>query len=138
MKFHTYINFEGRCEEAIKFYQRVLGAEVISIMRGKDAPEGAGCGPVGTDKVMHASVKIGGTEVMMSDGMNSGNPEFKGITCSLSLDNDEQVQSTFAALSEDGHIFMDVGETFFASSWGVCSDKFGVNWMVLAPVPVPV
>lgn len=139
MHLHPYLCFEGRCEEAIEFYKKALGAQVLSCMRGKDAPE-ASCAPSQhADKILHAMLKIGPAEVMMSDGMNTGHAEFKGVTMSISVDSDDQARETFQAISADGgQVMMDLQKTFFASSFGVCTDKFGVSWMVLAPLPVAV
>ena len=144
MQFNPYLCFEGRTEEAIEFYKAALGAEVEFMMRGSDMPadagpaEGApeGCGAPSPSAIVHAQVKIGGASVMMSDGMNSGKAEFKGVTLSLTMENDEQVKERFAAISEGGVVHVAPAPTFFASLWGVCSDKFGVNWMVLCPAPV--
>jgi PhnB protein len=146
MDVKPYVCFEGRCEEAIEFYKEALGAEVMMMMRFSQAPGGE----VGSescagsfnpeevkDKIMHASLKFGDSEVMMSDGMNSGQSEFKGITLTLSVGNDEEAKKKFHAVCQGGQIHMDIHQTFFASSFGVGQDRFGVNWMVLAPLPVP-
>lgn len=149
MRVQPYLCFEGRCQEAIDFYQQTLGAEVLMVMRFSDAPQGScgeqqaeaieGCGGTmaAKDKVMHAALKIGPDEILMSDGMCTGHAEFKGITLSVSLDSDEQVRETFAAISAGGNVLMAPAPTFFASLWGICTDKFGVSWMVLSPAPVP-
>lgn len=147
MDVKPYVCFEGCCEEAIEFYKKAAGAEVMMMMRYSDAPpaeasSGENCAgnfdpEAVKDKIMHASVKFGDSEVMMSDGMNSGKCEFKGITLTLSVNNDEEARKKFHALCEGGQIHMDVHPTFFASSFGVGADKFGVSWMILAPLPVP-
>ena len=140
MKVLPYLSFEGRAQEAIDFYQNVLGAEVTMLMRGKDAPAGS-CAEGGpaefADKILHAELKLGDDLVHVSDGMNTGKAEFKGITLSVAFDNDAQAKKTFAALSEGGQVRMALSETFFASSFGICNDKFGVPWMVLVPSHVP-
>lgn len=143
MQVLPYLCFEGRCEEAIEFYKEVLGAEVCFMMRLAEIPQapsdGVCQGPPSPDpqKICHAHLKIGENELLMSDGMNSGQVEFKGITLSLSASSDEECRKTFQALSQGGSIQMDLTTTFFASLWGCCSDKFGVNWMVMSPAPVP-
>lgn len=141
MKVQTYLCFEGRCEEAIEFYKTSLAAELVMMMRygqtPQDGEEGCGGFTPGAEKIAHAVVKIGDIELLMSDGMCSGQAEFRGVTLSISVDNDEQAKEKFTAIAEGGKILMDLRKTFFASSWGVCADQFGVNWMVLAPIPVP-
>lgn len=143
MQVLPYLCFEGRCEEAIEFYKEVLGAEVCFLLRVGEIPqgpeEGACQGPPNADpqKICHAHLKIGENELLMSDGMSSGQVEFKGITLSVSVADDEKCREVFLALSQGGNVQMDLMNTFFASLWGCCSDKFGVSWMVMSPAPVP-
>ncbi len=143
MQLNPYLCFEGRCGEAIEFYKQAVGAEVVFSMPFSEVPQTAqdeqqGCGAnMKPDSICHAEVKIAGATIFMSDGMCSGQAEFKGITLSLSVESDEQVKERFAALSEGGTVHMAPHPTFFASLWGVCADRFGVGWMVMSPAPVP-
>ena len=107
MKVQPYLFFEGRCEEAIEYYRQVLGAEVIMLMRFKDSPEqnnGEMCAPGNEDKIMHSSFRIGETEVMASDGMSSGNPNFQGISLSLTIPDEATANRVFAELGEGGQV----------------------------------
>ncbi|MGH6639107.1 MAG: VOC family protein [Polaromonas sp.] len=140
MQVEPYLFFEGRCEEALTFYRKALGAEVTMMMRFKENPEpqsedGPGCGPgSGPDageKIMHASFRIGETTVMASDGMVSGKPEFKGISLSLSVPTDAEAKRLFGALSDGGQVQMPLAKTFYASSFGMVADRFGVSGMVI-------
>lgn len=133
MQVHAYLCFEGRTEEAIAFYKAKLGATVEMLMRFKDAPDPSMMSPGNKDKVMHASLKIGETSVMASDGRNTGQPDFKGISLSLTAKDEAEAEKLFAALSEGGQVQMPIGQTFFAARFGMVVDKFGVTWMVLAP-----
>ena len=80
MKIEPYLNFDGRCDEAIEFYRKALGAEVLMLMRFKDSPQKPppGMSPPSDDKVMHAALKIGETTVMASDGRCTGRSQFSG------------------------------------------------------------
>jgi PhnB protein len=135
MQVLPYLSFEGRCEEAIAFYQKALGAEVIAKSLFKDMPKQEGCpgGPTpGTEnKVMHAELRIGKSVVMMSDGRCQGSTNFHGIALSIDLEDVSNCQKVFAALSEGGQVNMPLGETFFAKSFGMLQDKFGVGWMLI-------
>ena len=84
-----YLFFDGKCEEAIQFYVRALGAQVNMQMRFKDSPEPPppGCGPVDGNKIMHAQFQIGDTVIMATDGRGAGQPKFEGFSLSLSLPN---------------------------------------------------
>jgi len=134
MQVEPYLSFEGRCEEAIEFYKKALGAEVDMLMRMKDNPEQKpGCQPPpgAENKVMHSSLRIGDSRIMATDGQCTGKSDFKGITLSVSVANDAQAQRAFNALADGGKVHMPLSKTFFSSSFGIVADRFGVSWMVL-------
>jgi PhnB protein len=132
MQVQSYLMFNGRTEEALEFYKKSIGAKVEIMMRFKDAPEGQ-CAPGTEDKIMHSSFKIGDTVLMASDGMCSGEPktEFKGISLTLNPKTEAECERLFNALADGGQVFQPLIKTFFSPKFGVVSDKFGVNWMVL-------
>jgi PhnB protein len=125
-----YLNFEGRCEEALEFYRRAAGAEILALMRWKDSPDPAMKMPGADDKVMHASVRIGETTMMASDGRNQGKPTFQGFSLSLTAPNEAESKRLFDALAEGGRVDMPLMKTFFSPSFGTLTDRFGVSWMV--------
>lgn len=141
MKVESYLMFEGRCEEALDFYRRALGAQVTMLMRYKDNPEpaaGQGCaeggGPGPTpEMVMHAAFTVGDTQLMASDGMGSGKPRFEGISLALSPADEAEAKRLFDALADGGQVQMPLGKTFFSRAFGMVADRFGVSWMVVAP-----
>lgn len=131
MQVTPYLMLDGRCEEAIEFYKKAVGAKVDMLMRFKEAPEGA-CAPGAGDKVLHSSFKIGDTVLMASDGNNAGKPEFKGISLSLNAKDEADADRMFAALGDGGQVQMPMAKTFFAKRFGMVADKFGVSWMIIA------
>ncbi len=134
MKVEPYLFFDGRCDEAIEFYRHTLGAEVLFRMRFSESPDPPPPGtipPGWENKVMHANLRIGDTEVMASDGHGPGKPSFKGFSLSLSAANDAEAERLFAALAEGGQVQMPIGKTFFSSRFGMATDRFGVPWMVV-------
>src|SRR5262249_23282698 len=131
MQVQSYLFFDGRCEEAIEFYKKTLGAEVGMLMRWKDSPDKSMCAPGSENKVMHASLKIGDTRVMASDGRNTGNPKFDGFALSLDAKNESDAQKMFKALSDGGEVAMPLTKTFFSPCFGMVRDRFGVHWMVI-------
>jgi PhnB protein len=135
MQLQPYLNFDGRCEEALEFYRSALGAEVTALMRFKEAPDPSMVSPGSADKVMHARMRIGDSIVMASDGRCMGKPGFQGISLSIEAENDAQAERLFGALSDGGQVQMALAKTFFASTFGMVADRFGVNWMVIAPLP---
>ena len=133
MQTQPYLVFEGRCEEALQFYHRTIGAEVTMLLRFKDAPKGEQGGPPAalSEKVMHSNVRIGDTTILASDGRCSGHPNFQGFSLALITANDAEAKRTFAALSEGGQVQQPLTKTFFSSLFGILTDRFGVSWMVL-------
>jgi PhnB protein len=132
MQVQSYLMFNGRCEEALEFYKKALGAKVEMLLRFKDAPEGQ-CTPGTEDKVMHSALKIGDTVIMATDGMmkDQGKLEFKGISLTLNPTTEAECERLFNALADGGQVFQPLIKTFFSPKFGVVADKFGVNWMVL-------
>lgn len=137
MTIQPYLFFDGRTEEALNFYKKAVGAEVEMMMRFKDSPEQPteGCAPpAGSEnKVMHSSFKIGDTVVMASDGNCAGKPSFQGFALSITAKNEAEAQRFFTGLSDGGQVQMPLGKTFFAKSFGMLADRFGVMWMVIVP-----
>ena len=133
MQVQPYLMFDGRCDEALKFYRDALGAEVISLMRFKDSPDPNACMPgIPGDKVMHAAFRVGQTEIFASDGRCQNQATFRGFSLSVSVDTEAQAEKLFAALGQGGQVQMPLGETFFARRFGMVADKFGVSWMVIS------
>jgi PhnB protein len=134
MLVQPYLFFDGRCEEALEFYRSALGAEVTMLMRFKESPEPMPadmCPPGSDDKVMHASFTIGETTLMASDGRATGNPVFQGFSLSLSVPSDAEAQRLFNVLADGGKVQMPLAKTFYASSFGMVADRFGVGWMII-------
>ena len=133
MHIEPYLFFEGRCEEAIEFYKKVAGAEVVMLMRFTDSPETGDNSrmPADRNKIMHASFRIGDSLVGASDGSCIGQPTFKGFSLALKADSDAEAERLFKALADGGTVHQPLIKTFFASRFGMVADRFGVGWMVL-------
>ena len=130
----AYLFFDGRCEEAIEFYRKALGAEVDMLMRFKDSPEPPqpGMHPPGSEnKVMHANLRIGDTEIMASDGRCMGKPNFEGFALSIRVPTEAEADRRFTALGDGGKVQMPLAKTFFSPRFGMVTDRFGVLWMIL-------
>ncbi len=132
MQIQPYLFFDGRCDEAIDFYRHALDAEVEMLMRFDESPEPCpdGMTPPG-DKVMHASLRIGDTMVMASDGRCGGQPVFSGFSLSLPVADPAEADNRFAALADGGQVQMPLGKTFFSPCFGMVADRFGVSWMII-------
>ena len=133
MQIQPYLFFNGRCEEAIDFYRKALGAEVEMMMRFKESPDPLPPGMIAPgfeNKVMHAAQRIGGAVMLASDGMASGATNFKGFSLSIDAPDAAGVERLFNALAEGGSVTMPLGKTFWSPRFGMVTDRFGVGWMV--------
>ncbi len=134
MLVQPYLSFNGRCEEAIEFYRKAVGAEPVMVMRFKESPEPPppGMVPPGSEnKIMHASLRIGDSTVMATDGGCQGNETFQGFSLSLTTSSEAEAERVFAALGEGGEVRMPLTKTFFSPRFGMLADRFGVGWMIL-------
>lgn len=132
MKVQSYLFFDGRCEEALEFYKKAIGAEVTFMMRVDESPDQGGAHAPG-DKIMHANFTIRNTQIMASDGFAKGQPKFEGFCLSINTKDEAETKKLFDALGEGGEVTQPVIKTFFSPAFGMVKDKFGVHWMVMVP-----
>jgi PhnB protein len=133
MHVQSYLFFDGRCEEAVEFYRKALGAKVEMLMRFKESPDPPPPGmvpPNFDDKIMHTSFRIGDTVVMASDGCTDGKTNFKGFSLSLAVAKEADADRYFNALADGGEVQMPLGKTFWSPRFGMLTDRFGVGWMI--------
>jgi PhnB protein len=135
MKMNTYLNFGGNCAEAFRSYERNLGGKIGMMMTFRDAPGPSPLGPEWADKVLHARISIGGTELMGAD-IPRAEP-MRSAYLSLDVDSDGEAERIFAALSEGGQTLMPMQETFFATRFAQVRDRFGISWMIIRQKPTP-
>jgi PhnB protein len=135
MQLNPYLNFNGQCEEALTFYAKVLGGEIVMILKGKDTPM-ADTMPAFRDMVMHGRIKVGGTLLMGSDsGEHYTQPQ--GFSVTLNFTDPAEAERIFNALSEGAQkITMPFQETFWAVRFGTFTDKYGTPWMVNCEKPM--
>jgi PhnB protein len=133
MLIQPYLFFNGRCEEALEFYRAAVGAEVTALIRYRESPEPPPPGmvpPGSEDKIMHASMRVGESIVMASDGDCKGKPGFQGFSLSITVKDEAQAERLFGALGEGGSVQLPLTRTFFSPRFGMLTDRFGVAWMV--------
>jgi PhnB protein len=132
-----YLFFGGRCEEAMAFYQRTINARLEMLMYHRESPDSPPPGmlqPGFEDKVMHASLRIGDSVVMASDGCDDKS-KFDGFRLSLFLASEAEARQAFAGLAENGQVMMPLTKTFWSPCFGMLTDQFGVGWMVTVAAP---
>ncbi len=134
MLIQAYLYFNGRCDEAIEFYRGALGAEVDMLMRFKECPDPQPPGmlpPGFEDKVMHAALRIGETQLMLSDGCNPGPAGFQGFSLTITPPDVAAADRLFNALGDGGEVTMPLDKTFFSPRFGMLTDRFGVPWTLV-------
>jgi PhnB protein len=134
MKMTTYVNFPGKCKEALQFYEKHLGAKILTMMTFDQMPDPKMAPPGMEKSILHARIMIGDTLLMASDGPKA--EPMRSAYLTLSVDSNEEAERIYAVLTEGGEVFMKMGETFFAHRFGQIRDKFGVNWMIIHEKPM--
>jgi PhnB protein len=132
MQLITYLNFNGTCAEAFKFYQKVLEGELIAMFTHGESPMADQAPPELRDKVMHAALKVGEAMIMGSDAMGKSFNQPQGFAVSIMLDDVARGARIFAALAEGGTVRTALHKTFWADSFGELVDRYGILWMVSA------
>jgi len=133
-----YLFFGGRCEEALNYYRTALGAEVEMIMRFNESPEPTPPGMLEAGfekKVMHSSFRIRGIQLMASDGCDSKSRP-GGFRLALAVPNEADANQFFNALADGGKVEMPLTKTFWSPCYGMLTDRFGLEWMVMVPGPM--
>ncbi len=130
MHITTYLNFDGNCEEAFKFYEQVLGGKILMMTRYEGTPAANHSPSEMRNKILHARIQIGDTVLMGSD-VPPGQVQPQGFGLSLGVDKVAEADLVFNALAGNGEVSMPMGKTFFAERFGMLRDSFGVSWMVV-------
>jgi PhnB protein len=134
MYVEPYLFLDGRCEEALEFYKKAIGAEVTALIRFKDSPDPTMVhGGADPNKILHAVFRVGETAIMTSDGRNQGKPSFQGFALSIAVKTEAETKKLFDALAQGGRVEMPLTKTFFSPSFGMVVDRFGIMWMILVP-----
>ncbi|HEY4084402.1 MAG TPA: VOC family protein [Bryobacteraceae bacterium] len=134
MRLNTYVNFAGNCAEAFRYYEKHLGGKIGMVMTHGQAPDQSQMKPEWKDMVLHATITVGGTELMGAD-IPSAEP-MRSAYLTLNVESDAEAERIFAALSDGGKALMPLQETFFATRFGQARDRFGMNWMILHSRPM--
>jgi PhnB protein len=133
MTVQPYVFFDGRCDEALDFYKKTLKAEVTNLIRYEDVPGSEAMAPPNSaGKVLHASFRVGESNIDCSDGMCGGAPTFTGVSLGIVCDDDADAERTFSALADGGNVTQPLIPTFFSTRFGMLTDRFGLGWMVLS------
>lgn len=131
---NPYLDFNGNCAEAFKFYKEVLGGELL-LLTYADTPMAGDVPPEMSQRMIHASLKNGEQLLMGGDAPPDRNCEVKGITVNLGFSDVAEAERVFKALAESGVIDMPLEKTFWAERFGMVTDRFGIPWMINCAQP---
>jgi PhnB protein len=130
MQLNPYLNFNGQCEEAFRFYERSLGGKIEMMMTHEQAPNPEQVPAQWRSKIMHARLSVGDKVLMGSDGLPDRYQKPQGFSVSVSVDKPADAERIFAALAEKGTVQMPIQKTFWAERFGAVIDRFGIPWMI--------
>jgi PhnB protein len=126
----TYLLFNGQCEAAFKFYERVLGGKIEMMMTHRGTPAEAQTPPEWLDKILHARFSVGSAVLMASDAPPGRQEKPQGFSVSIDVKDVADAERIFKALAEKGVVRMPFQKTFFAAGFGMLVDQFGIPWMI--------
>ncbi|HSU18255.1 MAG TPA: VOC family protein [Acidobacteriaceae bacterium] len=133
MNTNLHLGFQGDCDEAFSFYEKVFGTKRLMTMKYGDAPQGTPVPPDAKDLVMHTAMPVGNITLMGADAPPGKGTAMGGFQISIDDQDQAVVKRIFDALSEGGSVFMPLAPTFWSPLFGMCTDKFGVGWMLSVP-----
>ncbi len=137
MKLNTYLNYGGNCRQAFQFYEQHLGGKVIMMVTHAEQPNPQNVPPEWKDAILHARIRLGGTELFGADILPDRFQPMRSAYLSLSVDSIEEAERIYGLLSDGGQVFMPMEETFFAFRFAMLRDKFGTSWMIINERPRP-
>ena len=131
MQMNPYLTFKGQCEAAFKFYEKVLGGKIVAMMPHEGTPAADHVPAEWRSKIMHARLVLDDDRVLMgSDAPPGMQEEMKGFSVTLGIDKPAEAERIYYALAEDGTVRMPIQETFWATRFGMLTDRFGTPWMI--------
>ena len=133
MQLTPYLNYNGNCAAAFKFYEKALGAKIDMLQTHGETPMKDQVPADWHKRVMHAQLSVGGAVLFASDAPPDGYEKPQGITVALQVDDPVEAERRFNALSDGGNVTMPIQQTFWAQRFGMVTDKFGIPWMVNCP-----
>ena len=131
MNVNAYLNFNGNCEEAFRYYEKALGGKIEAMLPHEGTEAAQHVPAAWRAKIIHARMRVGDTLLMGSDSPPERYSAPKGFAVSLQVKTPAEADRAFHALSEKGTVQMPIAKTFFSERFGMLADKFGVGWMVI-------
>ena len=135
MQLNPYLNFDGQCEAAFKFYERCLGGKIVAMMTFGETPMAQQTPAASHGRIAHVRLMVGDTVLMGSDGPPGSDTRATGFYVNIGVDDPAEAERVFGALAEGGTVQMPIQETFWALRFGMFVDRFGTPWMINCEKP---
>lgn len=135
MQLNAYLNFNGQCEAAFRFYEQCLGGRIVAMIPHAETPAAGHMPAEWQDKIMHARLDVGGQVLMGSDAPPNHYDTPRGFAVTIGVRDAAEAERIFHALAEKGTVRMPIGETFWAVRFGMLVDRFGIPWMINCDQP---
>jgi PhnB protein len=130
MQLNSYLNFNGQCETAFKFYEQCLGGKIQMMMTHGESPMAEQVAAEWRDKIMHVTLAVGDSLLMGCDAPPQYYEKPQGFFVQMGIDDQDDAERLFQALSENGVVRMPLQQTFWAARFGMLVDQFGTPWMI--------
>jgi PhnB protein len=130
MQFTPYLNFSGQCETAFKFYEKNLGGKIAALVSFGDTPMADKTPPEWRSKICHVTLLVGDGALMGCDATPDRFEPIKGAWITFVPKDTAEAERVFNAMSANGKVIMPLQKTFWAASFGMFTDQFGVSWMI--------
>jgi PhnB protein len=125
---NAYLNFNGKCREAMSFYHECLGGE-LTMQKVSESPMAAQLPSELSANILHSTLTRDGIVLMGSDMMGASLVSGNAISLCLNCSSDEEINEFFDKLSSGGNVKMPLHQTFWGATYGELTDRFGMNWM---------
>jgi PhnB protein len=130
MRISIHLCFDGQCEAAFAFYQKLLGGEITTMLKYGDSPIADTVDPRWRDRILHATLRLDDQELLGADVRPEDYGRPRGFYALLSLPGLAEAKRVFDALAEGGSVHMPLQKTFWSEGFGVLTDRFGVPWEI--------
>jgi PhnB protein len=131
MQLNPYLFFNGKCEAAFRFYEKVLGGKIVAMLTHEQTPMADQVSPEMRKQIIHARLTVGDKVLMGSDAPADRYDAAKGFSISIGVEQPAEAERIFAALTKNGTIRMPMEATFFALKFGMLVDQYGIPWMII-------
>ena len=130
IQLNPYLNFSGQCEEAFGFYEKTFGGQIESMMTYEKMPAEYRVADDWRKKILHATLLVRNQVLMGADAPPDRYVKPQGFSVTIGLTDEKEAERIFAALAEQGSVLMALQPTFWASRFGMVTDRFGIPWMI--------